>query len=98
MPPKDMQTFEPLMFSTDGGKTLKPLGKLTETNVFTDDLVPDAKTDLPYIKTDEEMSFSCKFSMDRSAMIFLATGKWPSNNWLKMHGIPMRRRYGNRRR
>ena len=91
MPPKDITTHGPLMFSTDGGETMMPLGKISET-IITDDIIPDGQTVLPFVKIDDSHTFSCKFEMNNSVAIFLATGKWPSNNWLKMHGIPMRRR------
>ena len=96
MPPKDITPHGSLMFSTDGGETMMPLGKISET-IITDDIIPDDQTVLPFVKMDDEITFSCKFKMENSATIFLVTGKWPSNNWLKMHGIPMRRRYRRRK-
>ena len=90
MPPKDTKPHT-LMFSTDGGETMHPLGKISEA-IITDDIISDDQTVLPFVKMDDEITFSCKFQMENSATIFLVTGKWPSNNWLKMHGIPMRRR------
>ena len=109
MPPKDTQEHEllfdaehvenahELFYSTDGGETMMPLGHISEALII-DDLIPEDQTHLPFVKPDDAIMFSCKFRMDNSAAIFLATGKWPSNNWLKMHGIPMRRAHGNRSR
>ena len=92
MPPKD--TPHALFFSTDDGETYKPIGKVPECGLVVDDLVPDKEIELPFIEPDEEFVVSCKFSLSEnpSAFMFLATGKWPSNNWLRLHGFPMRRR------
>lgn len=92
MPPKD--TPHALFFSADDGETYKPIGKVTEYGLVVDDLVPDKEIKLPFIKPDEEFVVSCKLSLreNPSAFMFLATGKMPSNNWLRLHGFPMRRR------
>lgn len=99
MPPKDTQPHN-IFVSTDGGETYSLLGKMTETHLFVDDLIPEDNTKLPFIKPNDESVFTCKFNIrdNPSMFMFLATGKWPSNNWLKMHGYPMRRRCGFHRR
>ena len=99
MPQKDIQPHE-LSFSTDNGKTYKPLGQALNENLIVDDLIPEEGTKLPFIKPDEEHVITCKFNIRSNPYlyIFLLTGKWPSNNWLKMHGYPMRRRCGFHRR
>lgn len=99
MPPKDMQQHE-FFLSTDNGKTYKPLGKVLNENLIVDDLIPEEGTKLPFFKPDEELVISCKFNIrsNPSLYIFLLTGKWPSNNWLKMHGYPMRKRCGFHKR
>lgn len=99
MPPKDMQPYEPFL-STDNGKTYKPLGKVLNENLIVDDLIPEEGTKLPFFKPDEELVISCKFNIrsNPSLYIFLLTGKWPSNNWLRLHGYPMVRRCGYRKR
>ena len=99
MPPKDMQPHE-LFFSTDNGKTYKPLGKAMNENLIVDDLIPEEGTKLPLIKPDEESVISLKFNIrsNPSLFIFLWKGEWPSNNWLRMHGYPMVRRCGYRKR
>ena len=90
MPPKDIQPTGTLMISTDGGETMMPLGHISEA-LIVDDLIPEDQTHPSFTELKEGIMFSCKFRMDNSASILLATGKWPSNNWLKMHGIPMER-------
>lgn len=100
MPPKGLQTHE-LLFSADGGETYKPLGKVADVSLITDDLIPDNGTELPLAKPGDGFVISCKFNItsNPSLFMFLWTGKWPSNNWLRMHGYPMRRkRKGTRKK
>jgi hypothetical protein len=99
MPPKDMQQHE-FFLSNDNGETYKPLGKAMNKNIIVDDLIPEEGTKLPFIKPDEELVISCKFNIrsNPSLYIFLLTGKWPSNNWLRLHGYQMVRRCGYRKR
>ena len=90
MPPKDTKPHE-LFLSADNGKTYEPFGIMTDASLIDDGLVSERETELP-IFTDNEMVIPCKVRLDISMMIFLVTGKYPSNNWLKMHGYPMRRK------
>ena len=87
-----------LFFSSDGGETYEPVGKVEDAELILDDLVPEKGVELPFVKPDEEISLSFKFDIRQnpSMFMFLWTGKWPSNNWLKMHGFPMRRRMKGR--
>lgn len=92
MPPKDTQPHE-LFVSADGGETYTPLGK-----------VSDAELTEAYIEGEEgkEMvvhdglvpwgmiDFIADF-IDRRTLLSIITGRKITNNWLKMHGYPMRR-------
>ena len=101
MPPKD---YDPLgqgtlFFSSDGGETYAHVGKVQEEGLIIDDLVPEDGEELPSpvsrsMKQRRETSFTCEFNIRQnpSVFMFLWKGKLPSNNWLKMHGFPMRRR------
>ena len=106
MPPKDYDPLSQgtLFFSSDGGETYAPVGKVQEEGLIIDDLVPEDGEELPSsvfrsMKQCREMSFTCAFNIiqNPSVFMFLWKGKWPSNNWLKMHGFPMRRKKGKRR-
>lgn len=100
MPPKDYDPSSrgPLFVSVDGGKTYEPVGKVEDAELILDDLVPEKGVELPFVKPDEEISLSFKFDIRQNPSLFMLlwTGKWPSNNWLKMHGYPMRRRMKGR--
>lgn len=99
MPPKDTQPHS-VTVSADGGETFSPLGKVADAHLFVDDLIPEDRTELPFGKLEGELTLTCKFNIrdNPSAFMLLATGKWPSNNWLRMHGYPMVRRCGFHRR
>lgn len=101
MPPKDYDPLSrgTLFFSSDGGETYAPVGKVQEEGLIIDDLVPEKGVELPFVRPDEEMVISCKFDIRQNPSVFMLLwkGKWPSNNWLKMHGYPMRRKKGKRR-
>ena len=96
MPPKDYDPLSKgtLFFSADGGETYKPFAKVNDAELILDDLVPEKVVELPFVKPDEEISLSFKFDIRQEPSVFMLlwTGNWPSNNWLKMHGFPMRRR------
>lgn len=93
MPPKDMQNPGTLMFSTDGGEALKPLGKVTDIDMELcgDEEIAD---DYYYIPSNpEEITFSVKNRIHLNVMrILIGCKDHVPNNWLKMHGYPMRRR------
>lgn len=104
MPPKETQPHS-VFVSVDGGETYTTLGKVSEAHLFVDDLIPEEGAELPFVKPDEALmggtlTLSCTFNMrsNPSLFMFLWTGKWPSNNWLKMHGYPMRRKRNVQRR
>ena len=95
MPPKDIQPHE-LLFSADNGKTYQPMAHITDVPEM---VVPDGLS-------EKEM---LDFQFSQEMMIALSTRHIPywilamfgdtksiPNNWLKMHGLPMRRKkWGN---
>lgn len=40
----------------------------------------------------EPIEFECNMDISPAAKVFLLTGKWPSNNWFKMHGGVLQRK------
>ena len=105
MPPKELHPHD-IFISADGGETYTPLGEVTECGMIVDDLIPEDGVKLPFVKPDEAslgeaLTFSCTFNIRSNPSMFMLLwkGKWPSNNWLRMHGYPMRRkRKGTRKK
>lgn len=89
MPPKDIKP-QTLFFSTDNGKTYKPLGKITE---FPETACETEDDERIQHFGDEEMTFTATTIVNRNVIRLLFGDKKDiPNNWLKMHGIPMRRK------
>lgn len=90
MPPKNTSTGT--LYFSDGG-TYEPFGLATVNPVLNE--VPEI-IEVPPVKTwnpsAEELEFSATIRDAVSVFRFLMTGKWPSNNWLRLHGYPMRRK------
>ena len=94
MPPKDTQAHE-LFYSTDGGETMKPLGKVTEVPDLSGTCIhgEDGYEMMVVSPQDLEMTFTATGMLSKNLILFLFGDKHMiPNNWLKMHGIPMRRK------
>ena len=89
MTPKDIRP-QTLYFRTGG--EYKPLGRITEVSemVVGDE---DFEQEMLEFQYPEEMTFTATTIINRN-LIRLLIGKKEDipNNWLKMHGYPMRRR------
>lgn len=97
MPPKDTPTGS-LYFSAGG--ELKPLAHITELPEISKTVVPPNNDIAGSIIEDMviEGFFTLAWPVSISEKLLILTGKYPSNNWLKMHGYPMRRRRNVQRR
>lgn len=89
MPPKDTQPRQVYFIGSDG--KCGPLRMVTEIEF------PEETSQKPYMHmpfSNEPMEFEIELDkpISRRMMIFLLTGKWYSNNWLRMHGLPMERK------
>lgn len=96
MPPKEMPTGN-LYFSAGG--ELKPLAHITELPEISE-MVVQPDNDVEAFSLGDmviEGSFTLAWPISISERQFILTGKYPSNNWLKMHGYPMRRKHRKRR-
>lgn len=92
MPPKDTQPRQVYCIGSDG--KCGPLRRVTEIEF------PEETSQEQYMTfSDEPIEFEVKLDKPISSrmMIFLLTGKWYSNNWLRTHGLPMERK-GYRRK
>lgn len=94
MTPKDVQ---PQMLYFSAGGEYKPLGRITEVPemVVGDE---DFEQEMLEFQYPEEMTFTATTIMN-SNLILLLLGRKENipNNWLKMHGYPMRRKVGKRK-
>lgn len=94
MPPKELQP-QTLYFSTGG--EYKPLGRITEVSemVVGDE---DFEREMLEFQYPEEMAFTATTIVNRNVIRLLFGNKKDiPNNWLKMHGYPMRRKVGKRK-
>ena len=96
MPTKDIQPHE-LLFSADNGKTYQPMTHITDVPEM---VVPDGLSEYEMLdfQFPQEMSITANIS-HKPYWILAMFGDTKSipNNWLKMHGYPMRRRYRRRK-
>jgi hypothetical protein len=95
MPPKE--NHEPIYIEREDGYEI--VGKITDIP----NLCSENSNSTPYMHaqfSDKPIRFvvELKKPIDSRMMIFLLTGRWLSNNWLRMHGYPMARRCGFHRR
>lgn len=91
MPPKDMQPHE-LLFSADNGKTYQPMAHITDVPEM---VVPDgpSEDEMLEFQFPQEMTFTVQTKLSRNTIyLILGLKRLVPNNWLKMHGHPMRRR------
>lgn len=87
MPPKDTQPRQVYFIGSDG--KCGPLGHVSDIEL------PEETSQEQYMTfSDEPIEFEVELDkpISRRTMIFLLTGKWLSNNWLRMHGLPMERK------
>lgn len=90
MPPKDIPQQLVLHYVGEDSKHWIRMGDITVLDETTLDEA-DVKDDHIRIKSFPAIEFVTE-PVTMSVKIFLLTGKWPSNNWLRLHGYPMRRR------
>lgn len=92
MPPKDPVKTDGLLYFLGDDGQLKPIGHITASEL---DFYDEATK--PYMHEpllNDPIEFEVKFEkpIGSRMMVSLLTGKWLSNNWLKMHGLPMERK------
>ena len=93
MPPKDTPTGS-LYYSTDDGKTYNELGVTIDASAGCMPYEPSDDEILEFLYPKErEMTFTATTITNRFLMqLLLGNKKYIPNNWLKMHGYPMRRK------
>lgn len=99
MLPKFMQDFLPTLCVQCPDGHYEPIGKIQDVRMEPDYDFCDPDYTSPYtdISKPSEMSISIRWDANVQAEYLLIYGKMPSNNWLRLHGYPMRRKYRKRR-
>lgn len=96
MPQKNTETPTLYIVGQDG--EYRPLGHITEVELTEE---PDDGAVKENLFSMEPMEFTetVVTPIRRRMQIFILTGKWLPNNWLRMHGLPMERKgYKGRRK
>lgn len=90
MPPKDINKMPTLFVETSSGKRVE-LGSISGWEMTTEPPIIDGDT---FISTcQDELTIEIKQSyLTPDTFYCLIHGRIPSNNWLKNHGWPMRRK------
>ena len=94
MPPKDTKP-ELYFYSTDDGRTYEPIGPINDIQEFIappDDTTKCLTPMINFPEMDFTVTLTGKFSRYKLLLVMGLTRFIP-NNWLKMHGYPMRRKH-----
>ena len=92
MPPKHMQDFYPTLCIQYPDGHYEPLGKISDVNMEPSDYYDCFPSPYVNIREQSEMTISFRWDVSAKAEYLLIYGKMPTNNWMKMHGLPMERR------
>ena len=92
MPPKDLQEFPEIFAFHPDGEKIK-IGNISDLSADFSDYEEEFSS-VPLMQTD---AFEVTWTPPTDVMHLLIYGRFPSNNWRKMHGQPLRRK-GRRRR
>ena len=88
MPPKERHEYELWIEREDGRELVRNRG-----NIIVDDMVPDDVDMLAWTKMPFDMTFTTAFRISKNMMLLISGNKnLIPNNWLKIHGLPMKRR------
>ena len=93
MPPKDTDQTKGMLFTEDGEQIGSFLGIPEIQEIFIEH--EDGMELLPTTTTNQ-LEFTCSYSainLNMTLFRWMVLGIRPSNNWLRMHGYPMRRRH-----
>ena len=96
MPPKELQKLPEIYVLEPDGTKIK-LGEVKDFSVTYDDYYSDDPWDPnPVTMTSQEYEFTIKYRPGTELLHFITHGRLPTNNWRKMHGVPMKRRINAR--
>lgn len=90
MPPKEKHTYEFFIEGEDGPELVGSIDDIT-LRLFG---LPECVMPPLNMETSKD-SLTFSFKITPKLAVFLITGRYPTNNWMKMHGLPMERRRVN---
>lgn len=103
MPPKNIDKYMPTLYFESPSGHYEPLGKIVgmETHFLDEDAESFDTSDIcsgVNMPKQPDLTLTAKWNPTIRTYYFLLTGRFPSNNWLRLHGWPMVRRCGYRKR
>ena len=91
MPPKELWNLPEIYVLEPDGTKIK-LGEVKDFTVIDDSYFEDPWKSNPVTMASQEFAFTVKYRPSTELLYFITHGELPSNNWRKMHGVPMKRR------
>jgi len=92
MPPKDLNIADTIILTPDGIRIR--YGEIKELTIDEDKII--AESSFPF-NDEANLEFSMTREIPADWIYFLEHGKLPTNNWRKMHRLPLRRKIRKRR-
>lgn len=87
MPTKDENNGGIHLYYASNGRTFERLGRIEDVSMEASDVIPEEII----ISLKSEMEFTATLNMTQTFQRYVFGFPMP-NNWLKMHGLPMRRK------
>ena len=96
MPPKDADRIADFIILGPDGMRVQFNGfnEIEELTLTSDSVEISAPFDLP----DFQVSFDLERIVSKEIFYIITHGRYPSNNWLKLHGLPLKQKVAKRRR
>lgn len=94
MPPKDSQGQSELYILTPNGERIR-FGKIQETQMLNDDECDITGNDTIF-NPMQTATFEVSWSPTTEMIYLIIHGRFPSNNWRRMHGLPVKRKIRKR--
>ena len=94
MPPKDSQGQSELYILTPNGEQIS-FGKIQEAQIFNDNEWDITGNDTVF-NPMQTATFEVSLSPTTEMIYLIIHGRFPSNNWRRMHGLPVKRKIRKR--
>ena len=97
MPSKNLHDLHPMLCVKYPDGHYESLGKIEDVRMEPD-IDYEINSEFEHIFKPSEMTIQFKWEPTIQTEYLLITGRLPSRNWLRMHGWPLTRRCGYRKR